>query len=438
MALDIFLTIFLLLLNGFFVAAEFAIVKVRMAQVELKVTGGSRLADIAKHIVEHLDAYLSATQLGITMTSLGLGWLGESVFSAIILNMFDFFGLQMNPETAHRVAFPAAFGLLTILHIVIGELAPKSIAIRFPLNTTLSIAAPLRIFYIVFSPLIWTLNKAANFLLRVIGIRSVGGHEVHTEEELRLILTESQEGGAIERSEHELIQNVFEFDDRLVRQIQVPRTKISAVDIDSPNEDIIQKVISEGYSRFPVYQDNIDNIIGIIHTRDFLKLLRLDEFPGIKEIIRPAYFVPITKRISALLRDLQKQHIQMAIVTTEFGGIAGIVTMEDIIEELVGEIQDEYDEEKPIVETISENEFIINAQASISDVNDFIPIALPESSDYDTISGLMNFIFGRIPAVNEKREFGGYQFTILKRFRHSVDSVRMTVIQTGEDEESDS
>jgi len=436
MATDILITIFLLLLNGFFVAAEFAIVKVRYAQVELKVTSGDRIAHIAKNIIENLDSYLSATQLGITMTSLGLGWLGESVFSSLILNFFDFAGIDLSPATAHKVAFPIAFGLLTVLHIVIGELAPKSIAIRFPLSTTLSISAPLRIFYLIFGPLIWVLNKSANFLLKVIGISALGGHEVHTEEELRLILTESEEGGAIKRSEHELIQNVFEFDDRIVRQILVPRTKISAIDIDSDNEDIIEKVINEGYSRFPVYKDNIDNIIGVIHTRDFLKLFRLDVFPGINDIIRPAYFIPITKRINILLRELQVQHIQMAVVTTEFGGTAGVVTMEDIIEELVGEIQDEYDEEKPFVEKISDTEFIINAQASVSDVNDLLPITLPESSDYDTISGLVNFIFGRIPAVHEKRIYGGYQFVILKRFRNSVESVKMVVIPDENEGES--
>jgi CBS domain containing-hemolysin-like protein len=227
-----------------------------------------------------------------------------------------------------------------------------------------------------------------------------------------------------------LIQNVFEFDDRIVRQILVPRTKISAIDIDATNDEILNRVIDDQYSRFPVYKDNIDNIIGIIHTRDLLKLLRDNHFSGIQNIIRPAHFVPISKRINELLRELQTQHIQMAIVTNEFGGTAGIVTMEDIIEELVGEIQDEYDEEKPTVEKKSETEFIVNAQTSIGDVNEWLPIALPESNEYETISGLMNFIFGRIPAVNEKRVFGGYEFTILRRFRHSVESVHMKVVDS--------
>lgn len=429
MAFDLFITILLLFLNGFFVAAEFAIVKVRAAQVDLKASKGNRIAGIAKHIVEHLDAYLSANQLGITMTSLGLGWIGEEVFSQIIYSMFNWLGIELDPDTAHKVAFPAAFGLLTVLHIVLGELAPKTIAIRHPLATTMAVSFPLRAFYIVFSPLIWVLNNMANLLVRMIGIKPTIGHEIHTEEELRLLLSESEEGGAIRQSEHDLIQNVFEFDDRVVRQILVPRTKVSAIDIESSNDEILNKVIDEQFSRFPVFKDNIDNIIGILHTRDLLKLLRTNNFSGINDIIRPAYFIPLTKRINELLREMQTLHIQMAVVTNEFGGTAGIVTMEDIIEELVGEIQDEYDEEKPSVEKKSESEFIVNAQTSISDVNDLLPVAIDESPEYETISGLMNYIFGRIPAVNEKRIFGGYEFTILKRFKHSVESVHMKVVE---------
>jgi CBS domain containing-hemolysin-like protein len=276
----------------------------------------------------------------------------------------------------------------------------------------------------------------ANLLLRIIGIKPTIGHDIHTEEELRLLLTESEEGGAIKQSEHELIQNVFEFDDRVVRQILVPRVKVSAIDIDEENEKILNKVIEDQYSRFPVYSDTLDNIIGIIHTRDLLKILRTNNFSGIRDIIRPAFFIPETKRINELLRELQTQHIQMAIVTNEFGETAGIVTMEDIIEELVGEIQDEYDEEKPSVEKKSETEFIVNAQTSISDVNDLLPVAIPESPEYDTISGLLNFIFGRIPAVNEKRIFAGYEFTILKRLKHSVETVHLRVTEQESEAES--
>lgn len=434
MLTDIFLTFFLVGLNGFFVAAEFAIVKVRASQIEVKINAGSARAKIAKSLVDNLDSYISATQLGITLASLGLGWIGESVVSELVLRIFHAFGTTAEPETIHSISFPIAFISITILHIVFGELIPKALAIRYSLETTLSISLPIKIFYTIFKPFIWLLNGSANFLLRMVGIELVLGHDIHSEEELKVLLTESEEGGAIKRSEHELIQNVFDFDDRIVKQILVPRTKIAALDIDLSDQEIIDKVLEEGYSRLPVYKDSLDNIIGIIYTKDLLKIIKQKDF-NIRNIIRPAYFIPTSKKISDLLREFQRQHIHIAIATNEFGGTMGMVTMEDIIEELVGEIQDEYDEEKPLVEKKSENEFIVNSSISISDVNEFLPIALPESPHYDTISGLVNQVFERIPAVNEQKQFGGYDITVLKRHKHSVELVKFKVTDLKEEGE---
>lgn len=428
MILQILLTLLLVLLNGFFVAAEFAIVKVRHSQVDLKANQGNTIARISQHIINHLDGYLSACQLGITLASLGLGWVGESVVADIVVKTFAATGNPLTPGEEHHYSFPIAFAAITVMHIVFGELAPKSVAIIHPLKTTLALSAPLRLFYFIFRPFIWFLNGFANLIIRAMGIDPKLTEEIHTEEELRMLLTESEEGGAIKTSEHELIQNVFEFDDRVVRQILIPRTKVAAIDVESTRDEIIAKVIEEGYSRMPVYQESLDNVIGVIYTKDLIKLLYEKSFHKIGDMIRPAYFVPQNKRINDLLREFQSQHIQMAIITNEFGGTAGIVTMEDIIEELVGEIQDEYDDEKPPVEKRSETEFIVSATAIIGDVNDLLPVALPESPNYDTVSGLLNYIYGRIPAVNEKRIFGGYEFTVLKRFKHSVDTVKMTVV----------
>jgi len=428
MITDLLITLLLVFLNGFFVAAEFAIVKVRASQVEIKANQGNPLGAYAKNITSHLDRYLSATQLGITLASLGLGWIGESVVSKIVIDFFHLINQPLNPLDAHAISFPIAFITITVLHIVFGELAPKSVAIIYPLQTTLSVSLPLHIFYTICRPFIWFLNGFANLIVRAIGIDPAKTADIHTEEELRMILTESEEGGAIKQSEHELIQNVFEFDDRVVRQILIPRNKIAAIDAESTREELISKVIDEGYSRMPVYQETLDNVIGVIYTKDLIKVLYEKNYKGVDELLRPAFFVPMNKRINDLLREFQTQHIQMAIVTNEFGGTSGIVTMEDIIEELVGEIQDEYDDEKPPVDKKSETEFVVNATANINDVNDLLPIALPESPNYDTISGLLNYIYGRIPAVNEKRNFAGYEFTIVKRFKHSVDSVKMTVL----------
>lgn len=428
---DLLLIFLLIFLNAFFVAAEFAIVKVRSSQVDLKIQQGSARARIVRHIIDRLDGYLSACQLGITVSSLVLGFVGEPfmthhVFEPLFLKMH----VAVSPGVLRTLSLISGVALITIVHMVIGEQVPKTMGIRFSLETSMLVAWPLRLFNTIFAPFVWMINKLTRLVLRLFGMQITPEYEeIHSEEELRLILTESEEGGAIKQSEHELIQNVFEFDDRVVKSILVPRTKISAIDIDSEPKEILDRVIEEAYSRMPVYRDSLDNVIGVMFTRDLLRLLREQRLTksDIEGIIRPAHFIPQSKRINDLLREFQTLHIQMAIVTSEFGGITGLVTMEDVIEELVGEIQDEYDEEKPAVEKKSDTEFIVNAMASISDVNDVLPIALPESPHYESVSGLLNWMFGRIPAVNEKKEFGGYEFVILKRFRHSVDLVKMTV-----------
>jgi CBS domain containing-hemolysin-like protein len=298
------------------------------------------------------------------------------------------------------------------------------------MQAVLAISWPMRIFYVVCSPFIWLLNKSSNAFLRMVGVKKSGEEDVHSEEELRLILTESEEGGAIKPSENELIQNVFDFDDRIVKQVMVPQNRISSIDVELGRDQVSKLVIDEGFSRLPVYLGDIDNVIGVVHSKDLLKALIENRYRSIKEIMRPAHFIPESMKINELLRDFQKHHIQMAIVTNEFGSTAGIVTMEDIIEELVGEIQDEHDEEKPNVERKSDNEYIVNAQASIADVNEMLPIALPENPHYETVSGYINYLFGRIPAINDKRKTDGYEVTIIKRSRQSVESVKMKVIES--------
>lgn len=426
---NLFITFLLVILNGFFVAAEFALVKVRGSQLDVKAQRGNSRAKLAKSLVEKLDAYLSATQLGITLASLALGAVGEKVISEIVIRSFEKSGLEISTLTVHSLALPIALTLLTFFHVTIGEQIPKMIGIKYSMATALVIAWPLRIFYFIFSPFIWFLNKSSNTVLRIMGIKKMGDEEVHTEEELRLILTESEEGGAIKPSENELIQNVFDFDDRIVKQIMVPQNRVIALDVELGKNEITKQVIEEGFSRIPIYLGDIDNVIGIVHSKDLLKALIENKFRSLKDIMRPVHFVPESMKINELLRDFQKHHIQMAIVTNEFGSTAGLITMEDIIEELVGEIQDEHDEEKPKVEKKSDTEFIVNAQAAITDVNEALPIALPENTHYETVSGYINYIFGRIPATNDKRFKDGYEITILKRTRQSVDTVRLRVVE---------
>ena len=425
---DLFITFLLILTNGFFVAAEFALVKVRASQLDVKAQRGSSRAKLAKSLLEKLDAYLSATQLGITLASLALGAVGEETISSILQRAFP--GLQ--GVANHGVSLTIALTLLTFFHVTIGEQIPKMIGIKYCLQATLFIAWPMRVFYFICSPFIWFLNQTSNLVLRIIGVKKVGEEDFHSEEELRLILTESEEGGAIKPSENELIQNVFDFDDRIVKQVMVPQNRVVALDVELGRNEITKRVIEEGFSRLPIYLGDMDNIVGIIHSKDLLRALIDNKFKSLKEIMRPVHFIPESMKINELLRDFQKHHYQMAIVTNEFGSTAGLVTMEDIIEELVGEIQDEHDEEIPNVEKKSDTEFIVNAQAPITDVNQALPIALPENPQYETVSGYINYIFGRIPGINDRRRKDGYEITILKRNRQSVESVRLKVFEKSE------
>ena len=434
MGFALFFTFFLVFLNGFFVAAEFALVKVRASQIEIKAKTGSRVAKIAKHMTQHLDGYLAATQLGITLASLGLGWVGEAVMTDIVSRFFNFIQVDMSSTVATNIGHVLAFAIITVLHIVFGELAPKSLAIQRPIGTTMSIALPLHFFYLLFRPFIWLLNGFANFILKLLGISTIAGHEAHhSSEELQYLLDQGKESGALEINEHELIKNVFDFNERVVKNIMVPRTKISGIELNTSHKEVLDIIIHEGYSRIPVYDETIDKIVGIVHAKDILPLLAENKECILKDIIRIPYFIPETKKINDLLSELQLKRIQIAIVLDEFGGTAGMVTLEDIMEELVGEIQDEYDEEKPIVEVMSKNEFIIDATASIYDVNEFLPHDLPEDGDYDTVAGLVSEIFGKIPDVGETSDYNGYTITILKKADQNVESVKLELVINRED-----
>jgi len=437
---DILLTIFLVLLNGFFVAAEFAIVKVRLSQIQVH-TEGSMTARIAQSVVENLDGYLAATQLGITLASLGLGWIGEEVVTSLILAAIHGMGLSLSETAAHSLAIPVAFVTITILHIVFGELAPKSLAIRYPTKTTLTVSIPMKMVYFIFRPFIYILNGFANFVLRLIGIEPVAHGEIHTEEELKLIIAESAEGGAIQASERELIQNVFDFDDRTVRQVLKPRNQISALDQNTPLNEAIDYVITEGYSRYPVYEGSLDNIVGFVLVKDLLAYLREPtEGVCLKDMIRKIHFISSSKKISQVLRLFQHHKNQMAIVVNEFGGTVGLITLEDILEELVGEIQDETDTELPIVEKTDENRFRILAQNPLDEINNLLPQPFPESENFITLAGLILEYAETIPGENQELIIPPYQIKILHILQNSPDLIEAMLLPTqdegAEDEEN--
>ena len=417
---DILITLSLVFLNGFFVAAEFAIVKVRASQLEIQVQNGNRFAIVAKHIVSRLDGYLAATQLGITLASLGLGWIGEPVVSKIIINLMSLTGITIDPDLAHHIALPIAFVIITVLHIVFGELAPKSIAIQRSQRTVMIIAMPLQFFFFIFRPFIWVLNGTANMILNTIGISTVQGQEMHSSDELKYLVKQGKESGEIEQANYDIIKNAFEFSERTAKQIMIPRTQVVAIDVNDFQESMLDSLIEENYSRIPCYADSLDNIVGVVYLKDILIKIRKNEPIKISSVMRSVVIVPETKRISQLLKEFQSKHQQIAVVINEYGGTQGIVTMEDILEELVGEIQDEYDNEIPFVEKKGEKTYSVLASASLDDINDFLPHPLTQNEEYETLAGYLILKMGRIPNLNEKISFDDYEFTILKKNKNSV------------------
>jgi CBS domain containing-hemolysin-like protein len=427
---DILITLLLVLLNGFFVAAEFAIVKVRASQIELRAQSGNRAARLSSHIVQHLDGYLAATQLGITLASLGLGWVGEPVVSKIILALFGLMGIELAPELAHNIALPIAFAVITVLHIVFGELAPKSMAIQKPEATTLWIAYPLNVFYYVFRPFIWVLNGFANVILKAFGIHSAHGSEVHSSDELKYLIQQSSESSSDSKADYEIIKNAFDFADRNAKQIMIPRNNVVAIDVDDYDDEMLNKILDEGYSRIPCYEKSIDNVIGIIYVKDILMGLKNASKINIRDLVRPVIVTSETRKIDQLLKEFQLKHIQIAIVVNEFGGTEGIITMEDIIEEIVGEIQDEYDNEVPIVEKIDDRTYNVIATAPINDINAHLPYAIDESPDATTLAGIIIEAFGRIPNSNDKIKIEEYEVTVLKRIKNTITLVQVKDIKS--------
>lgn len=428
----LFIALLLVLLNGFFVAAEFSIVKVRYSQIQLKAAEGNAMAKQAEHIIKNLDAYLSATQLGITLASLALGWVGESALHHIIEDLFRYFQWNAEPATITTLSLVLSFLLITVMHIVFGELVPKSIAIRKSEPTTLFISAPLRLFYNIFRPFIWSMNGISNAFLRLIKINPASEHDIHSTEELQLLVKQSADGGEIQEENYEIIKNAFDFTDHSAKQIMVPRQNIQSIDIEDGIEDIISKLMDCGYSRIPVFENSIDNIIGILYTkeiiREYIRRKGNISHDDLRGLMREAFFVVGSKKISDLLKVFQQKKQHLAIVIDEFGGTEGIITLEDILEELVGEIQDEEDDEANIVDNVAENTYWVQSINPLDEINEFLPEVLPlsEEGEYNTLSGFIMHELADIPEENQEFRIGNYQFKILKMNNKSVELVELT------------
>lgn len=438
MAFDILLTFFLVFLNGFFVAAEFAIVKVRYSQIELRAKSGNQMAKVAQNILNNLDSYLSATQLGITLASLGLGWIGEPVVSKILIAIFHAMGLNVPDETAHQIALPVAFALITVLHIVFGELAPKSIAIRKPEETTLFVSWPMRAFFLMFRPFIWVLNGLANRILKLVGIQPADEHEAHSADELRLLMRQSQASGAIKEDNFQIIQNAFDFSELTAQQVMVPRKNIFSLEIDTPREEILNAVLENGYSRIPVYEDDIDNLMGIVFAKDIFKANTRGGDWSLKALMRPVHYVYNSAKLNRVLKDFQSKKIHVGMVIDEYGGTEGLIAMEDILEELVGEIQDEHDDEVSPVTKNEDGTFNVSGIAPLHDVNHFLPVPFPENKQYNTLNGLVLNRFGRIPTSNEAFQIVPYEITVLERRQNILMQLRVKLLDSSlEDDDAE-
>ncbi|WP_421070852.1 hemolysin family protein [Pelotomaculum propionicicum] len=411
MVFKMFLALFLVLLNGVFVAAEFSFVKVRPTRLTQLVAEGNRRAKIAQQCIHNIDAYLSVCQLGITISSLGLGWLGEPVVAKLLEPLMHSFGVS-SPAAVHSISFMVAFTLVTFLHVVFGELVPKSLAIQRAEHVTLWLAAPMRLFYYLFYPGIVVFNGTANNILRVLGVRPASEHEEsHSEEELQMLVSASYKCGHLDSSEWNLLQNVFQFEKRVAREIMVPRPEVVFLDKKNSLEENMEIARRSGHTRFPLCESDHDHVVGLVHIKD---VFRLDTGTKIDDIKRNIMLVPEGMSLDRLLREFQKNHQHMALVVDEYGGTAGIVTMENVLEELVGQIQDEFDEEVPQVTPEKEGSYLVDGRMLLEDAADMFDLPVGEQEEYDTLGG---FVFGKLgkrPRVGDVVELPEHRLRVVE------------------------
>lgn len=411
----------LVFLNGFFVAAEFAIVKVRSTQIEPLAARGSKRARIAQDVIGHLDAYLSATQLGITLTSLGLGWMGEPFVAHMLEPLLASLGVS-NPTIISTLSFALGFGIITFLHIVLGELAPKSLAIQRAQGVTLAIASPLHLFFVVFRPFIWMLNGTANFFLRMIGIAPASETEIaHSEEELRLLLSK---GTTITSTGKSISLRAMELRDRTVREVMVPRTGLVSLSTMRTIEDNIAIALENQFTRYPLCERDVDNIVGMIHLKDLFKL-KGETGPGgrLLDIKREMLFVPETMSLERTLNLFLTKRMLMAIAVDEYGGTAGLVTLENVLEELVGEIRDEFDVESILVHKVSDTEFVVDGAMPLLDFSRMFTV-IPDSRDVVTVSGYVIHLIGTVPVRGAEVRIGDWQAMI-----EAVDGIKVKTVR---------
>ncbi len=405
--------IVLVLANGFFVAAEFALVSVRRTRVDELIQQGKSGAAEIKRALDDPDRFIAATQLGITIASLGLGWLGEPALAHFVEPVVKLLPARWAQLASNSISAGIAFAAITYLHVVVGELMPKSIALQRPEATALAVVRPTLFTEALFKPAIWLLNGTGNGLLKLLGMRAASGHDmVHSVQELKMLVVASEESGVLEDTERDMLHAVFDFGDSTTRAVMIPRTEMFAVDADAPVSELIQLATKHPLSKFPVYEGDIDHVIGIAHVKDLVRVQHDQrQAATIRGLMREALFVPDTARLDNLLKQFRAKRQHMAIVLDEYGGTAGLVTLDDLMEQIVGEVRDAFDKSVPEIQRLPDGSALIDGLTPIEDVNEHFGLALRDEN-YDTIAGFVLGRLDRIAKVGDTVEADGARFKV--------------------------
>lgn len=418
------IALLLVALNGFFVAAEFALVKVRLSQIEQLVLAKRPFAKTARWLAQRLDESLSACQLGITMASLALGWVGEPAFAHLLHPVFESFRIE-SEALIHGFSFVIAFSVITALHLVVGEQAPKIFAIRKPDTMILWCAAPMKFFYVILYPFLALLNLTTSFLLARLGLEGGSEHGIpHTEEEIRALLREAHVHGYVTRAEHRLINAVFEFDDIVCRRVMVPRGEVDVLDVNDSFAESLSKAKKNKHTRYPLCDRSLDTLLGVVHMKDLLGVATDSKF-DLRDVMRPPRKVPENMPISRVLRHFQATHQLLAFVVDEYGTIIGVVTLENVLEKIVGPVDDEFDEEQPNVVEKKPGEFVVLGNTPIEEVERALNLNL-DDEDVDTVAGVLMTRAQKLPEVGDKIEFDDATAEILEVKDDHAELIRIT------------
>lgn|SRR5574344_256409 len=425
---NIFVVALLIFANAFFVTSEFALVKVRKTQLEQMSNEGNTSAKIALDTIANMNDMLAAIQLGITIASIALGWVGEATVVDIVEKIINICPNLAPHFTLHAIAIPVSFALVTFLHVLLGEQVPKCIALQEPDKLALILARPIRFFEAIFRPFVWILSTSCTLVLKAFGINRPQAPLVHSTEELDMIVDASYNEGVLNETEAEMLHNMFKFSDLTAKQVMIPRTDMMCIDKDISYDEIHKITLENQYTRYPVYDENIDKILGFIHVKDlYAESLKHDTF-NLQKLLRPLMLVPETMTLDNVMVEFKKRHCQIGIVVDEFGGTSGLITLEDVLEEIIGEVQDEFDNEEEIdIKEVAENTYVANAMMRLDEIAEFFDIDESQFDDEDveTIGGLVVKILGRIAQVGDVVEVPeqGFKFTVQK-----VDGARVTRI----------